>query len=157
MTKKSDIKLLLLDVDGTLTDGGIYLSASGDEFKKFNSKDGAGIKMAMKSGINVGIISASLNKEIVLKRVEMLGIPYCYVGQDPKELVLQKWLKELNLSQQQVAFIGDDLNDKEIMKLCGFTACPSDAVDEIKEIVDAVLEKRGGEGCVRECIDKFLI
>ncbi len=155
--KEHKIKLLLLDVDGTLTDGGIYLSANGDEFKKFNSKDGAGIKAAMKAGIQVGIISASLNQEIVLKRVEMLGIQHCYVGQERKDLILEKWMLSLKLEKDEIAFIGDDINDLEIMRISGFTACPADAVDKVKEEVDVILEKKGGEGCVREFIDKFLL
>ncbi len=156
MIKNTNIKLLVLDVDGTLTDGGIYITESGDQFKKFNAKDGTGIRYLLKHGIEVGIISASIKKEIVRTRAEMLGIRYCYVGDNDKAMVLEEWLQELNISAMQVAFVGDDVNDTSIIKKVGLSACPVDAVEVIKKMVDIVLTKTGGEACVREFIDTYL-
>ena len=153
---KKPIRFLILDVDGTLTDGGIYLSDKGDEFKKFNAKDGMGIKKLLKNNIHVGLISASVSVNTVERRAEMLGIPYCYVGNADKLGILSNWLEELKLSLDEVAFIGDDINDLSVIKEVGFSACPSDAVSEIRTIVDVVLEKKGGEGCVREFIEKYM-
>jgi YrbI family 3-deoxy-D-manno-octulosonate 8-phosphate phosphatase len=156
MIKNSRIKLLVLDVDGTLTDGGIYITESGDQFKKFNAKDGTGIRYLIKNGIEVGIISASIKKQIVHTRAEMLGIKYCYVGDEDKAVVLEGWLKKLNIDFENVAFVGDDVNDSSIIKKVGLSACPSDAVDAIKSLVDIVLTKTGGEACVREFIEDQL-
>jgi 3-deoxy-D-manno-octulosonate 8-phosphate phosphatase (KDO 8-P phosphatase) len=149
-----DIKFLVLDVDGTLTDGGIYISENGDEMKKFNAKDGMGIKNLLKNGIEVGFISAAISKKIVHHRAAMLGVKYCYAGSEDKLEILNTWLNELNLSYQDVAFIGDDTNDIRIMKQVGLSAAPSDAVSEVQAVANMVLEKNGGQGCVREFIDR---
>ncbi len=151
------IKLLLLDVDGTLTDAGVYFTEEGKQFKKFNARDGMGIKLALKSGIEVGIISHSHITTMVTARAEMLGITYVYVGQESKMDVLNGWMEQLRLTLDQVAYIGDDVNDLEIMQAVGVSACPSDAVAAIKAIADIQLALKGGEGCVREFIDGFLI
>jgi len=149
-----DIKFLVLDVDGTLTDGGIYISENGDEMKKFNAKDGMGIKNLLNNGIEVGFISAAISKKIVHHRAAMLGVKYCYAGSDDKLEILNTWLNELNLSYQDVAFIGDDTNDIRIMKQVGLSATPCDAVKEVQAVAHMVLEKKGGQGCVREFIDR---
>ncbi len=151
------IKLLLLDVDGTLTDGGVYILEDGKQFKKFNAQDGLGIKMAIKSGIEVGIISHSLITEMVTARANMLGLKYFYIGQRPKTEVLEEWLEELKLEYAEIAFIGDDVNDLEIMQKVGFSACPANANDKIKSISDVVLTKNGGDAAVREFIDLYLL
>ena len=152
-----DIKMLILDVDGTLTDGGVYIQEDGKQFKKFNSQDGLGIKLAMKAGIEVAIISHSLVTEMVTARANMLGMKYFYVGQRPKLEVLEEWQKGLNLDYQHIAYIGDDVNDLEIMEKVGFSACPANAIDQIKSIVNVILTKKGGEGAVREFIDRYLL
>lgn len=157
MANATDIKLLVLDVDGTMTDGGVYVMEDGKQFKKFNAKDGMGIKLAMKAGIEVGIISHSLITAMVESRANMLGMKYYYIGQEPKIDILNQWIKDLGITTEQVAFIGDDVNDLEIMQLVGVAACPSDAVDEIKEISEVLLSKKGGEGCVREFVDQHLL
>lgn len=157
MEGSTDIKLLVLDVDGTMTDGGVYVMEDGKQFKKFNAKDGMGIKLAMKAGVEVGIISHSMITAMVESRANMLGMTYYYIGQEPKIDILNKWIKELGISTEQVAFIGDDVNDLEIMQLVGVAACPSDAVDEIKKISDVLLLRKGGEGCVREFVDQHLL
>jgi 3-deoxy-D-manno-octulosonate 8-phosphate phosphatase (KDO 8-P phosphatase) len=151
----NEIKFLVLDVDGTLTDGGIYITESGDEMKKFNTKDGMGIKRLLKSGIEVGFISASISKKIVYHRAAMLGVRYCYAGDNDKLEVLNQWLDELDFSFSQVAYIGDDVNDAKIMQEVGLSACPADALGEVQQIANIVLEKKGGQGCVREFIDRI--
>lgn len=156
MTKK-EIRFLVLDVDGTMTNAGIYIMEDGRQFKKFNARDGMGIKLAIQSGTQVGIISHSMVSEMVTSRANALGMKYYYVGQKPKEEVLESWLEDLQLSYEEIAFIGDDINDFEIMQKVGFAACPADAVDQIKAIADVVLTKNGGEGAVREFIDRFVL
>lgn len=151
-----DIKLLILDVDGVLTDGGMYFSALGDEQKRFDTKDGRGVISYVKSGGQVGIISSGFKNEIVMARAKMLGIQNVYVGTDPKESILEKWIYKLDITWRQVAFIGDDINDLEVMKKVGLSACPNNAVDDIKAISDVILKKDGGHGCVREFIDRYL-
>lgn len=152
----SKIRFLVLDVDGALTDGGMYYTESGDEFKKFNTKDGMGIKNIVKSGLPVGIISSGINVNLVRRRAELLGINYVFVGKGDKLPVLESWCKELDIDCKQVAYIGDDINDIPVMKKVGFSACPADAIDEVKAIVSVVLRKKGGEGCVREFLDTYM-
>ncbi len=153
----SRMKLLVLDVDGTLTDGGMYVLESGEQFKRFDSKDGLGIGEAIKRGLIVGIISHSKSSGAIRKRVEMLGIQRCYVGQAPKLDVLNEWCADLGIDHAEVAFIGDDLNDLAIIERVGLTACPANAVDAIKRACDVVLEKDGGHGAVREFLDRFFL
>jgi len=154
--KLAKIKLLILDVDGVMTDGGMYFMESGDHIKKFNTKDGMGIMHLVKRGFQVGIISAGFRGEAIQARAEMLGIQRCYVGREPKIGILQKWCEESGISMDEVAMIGDDINDLEIMRSIGFKTCPADAVEVVKKEVDLILSKRGGEGCVREFIDNYL-
>jgi len=157
MARQLDIELLILDVDGTMTDAGVYIMEDGKQFKKFNARDGIGIKMALKAGIEVGIISHSMITEMVENRANMLGMKYYYIGQEPKLEVLERWRAEMNIGLKKIAFIGDDVNDLEIMQTVGVAACPADAVDKIKDISHVQLQKKGGEGCVREFIDNYLL
>ena len=151
------IKLLILDVDGTMTNGQIHVSAQGELFKSFNAKDGHGIRAAIQEGVEVAIISTSNSRDIIGARMQMLGISRYYAGPQDKLEVLQSWMQELSVDKESIAFIGDDLNDKTIMAYVGMAACPQDAVEEIKLLVDVVLSKKGGEGCVREFIDRFIL
>ena len=152
---RNKIKMVVADVDGTLTDAGIYITAGGDEFKKFNARDGMGMKILLAEGVEVGIISASHTTKMVEQRAQMLGVKYCYVGFDRKTDVLEQWRRKLGLSYQEIAFLGDDINDKDVMEKVGLSACPSDAVDAIKGIADVILGKKGGDGCFREFVDRF--
>lgn len=157
MAEKLDkIKLLILDVDGVMSDGGMYFAESGDQFKKFNTKDGRGIIHLVKKGFQIGIISAGFRDVGVSARAEMLGIQRCYVGTEPKINILEQWCKELNITMEEVAMIGDDVNDLEVMRRIGFKTCPSDAVEVVKKEVDLILSKAGGQGCIREFIDNYL-
>ena len=154
--KLKNIKLLIFDVDGVMTDGGMLFTAKGDELKKFNTKDGMGILKLQDTDIQLGIISSGFSSEIVKKRAQMLRIENCYVGREAKMSILQSWVSEKGLTLDQVAMIGDDINDKELMSSIGLAACPADAVDEIKSISHVVLKHKGGEGCIREFIDNYL-
>ena len=157
LTKKlRKIECLIVDVDGVMTDGGMYWSEQGDQIKKFNTKDGLGLLELTKKTFKVGIISSGFTQVMVQKRAELLGITHCYVGQQPKLEVLETWCKEWGISLENVAVIGDDKNDLALMKAVGFAACPADAVNEVKSICNLILERKGGEGCVREFIDAYL-
>jgi 3-deoxy-D-manno-octulosonate 8-phosphate phosphatase (KDO 8-P phosphatase) len=155
--KLEKIKLLILDVDGVMTDGGMYFTENGDQIKKYNTKDGMAILHLTKNEFQVAIISSGFKSEMVKTRADLLGIQRCYVGRDPKIEVLNKYCEELNITLENVAIIGDDVNDMEIIKKVGFSASPSDAVNTVKSQVDVVLNKKGGEGCVREFIDAYLL
>ena len=156
MVNTTDIKLLVVDVDGVMTDGGMYYTESGDEFKKFHTRDGVAIRRLTKSGFEVAIISSGFNKKLIQRRADLLGIKHVHVGDVPKIKTLEGILNKLNMDMQNVAYIGDDINDKEAIERVAFSACPADAEEPIKEIVDIVLRRKGGEGCIREFVDLFL-
>ena len=155
--KAKEIKLLLLDVDGVMTDGGMYFTESGDQSKKYHTHDGMAILHLTKRNFNVGIISSGFKTNMVKDRADLLGVSHFYVGRDKKTDILANWIKELNIEYSQIAMIGDDINDLGIINKVGFSACPSNAVKLIKESCDVILNKKGGEGCVREFIDTYLL
>jgi YrbI family 3-deoxy-D-manno-octulosonate 8-phosphate phosphatase len=152
------IKMLLLDVDGVLTDGHMYYSPQGEMFKAFNTKDGMAIKHLRSQGIKVGFISAGLShsKEIVTARAAVFGVDKVYVGTDPKTEIFDAWCEELNIDPIDVAFMGDDVNDLGVIEKAGLTACPANAVPKVKAAVDHVMEANGGDACVREFVDKYI-
>ena len=150
------IKLLILDVDGTMTDNGIYIDEKGIESKKYNAKDGVGIYELIKNNVIVGIISHSEKSDGIKSRASYLGIKYCHVGNEPKEEILKTWIKKLEINLEEVAFIGDDINDLSIIDIVGFSACPNDSSDLVKRKVSLVLNTKGGYGCVREFSDLYL-
>lgn len=152
-----DIKLLILDVDGTMTDGGMYFTENGDQIKKYNTKDGMAIKNITKNGVQVGLISHGYKSKLVQDRAELLGIQKVYVGREDKTTVLKLWCSELNIELNQVAYIGDDINDAKVMQEVGLSACPSDAVKSIKKLANIVLIRKGGDACVREFIDDYIL
>lgn len=151
-----EIKMLVLDVDGVLTDGGMNFTENGDEIKKFHTQDGRGIIEIQKKGIHVGIISGGLRGEAIFARAERMGVARVYVGTVEKTQIMDAWLKDLGLRYDDIAYIGDDLNDLGMIAKAGFTACPADAVQAIREKVDVILSKNGGRGCVREFIDMYI-
>ena len=155
--KLSKIKLLVLDVDGVMTDGGMYFTENGDQIKKYNTKDGMAILHLTKNNFQVAIISSGFKDQMVKARSEMLGIQHCFVGRFKKTEILSDICQQLDLQLENVAIIGDDINDLEIIKKVGFSASPSDAMDVVKTNVDVILTKKGGEGCVREFIDSYLL
>jgi YrbI family 3-deoxy-D-manno-octulosonate 8-phosphate phosphatase len=156
-SKLKKIKLLILDVDGVMTDAGMFFTENGDQFKKYNAKDGMAIKALEQFGIQSGIISSAHKIKMVKVRADMLNIKHLYVGSDPKIDILLGWCEKLSIDLEEVAIIGDDLNDLAVMNAVGFSACPSDAVLKVKETVDLVLHTKGGSGCVREFIDFYLL
>lgn len=150
------IKLLILDVDGVMTDGGMYYSESGDQFKKFNTKDGIAIKRMVDSGIEVRFLSSGTNVNLIQERATTLGVKTVYCGLQKKTEILDNWIKDLNLRKQEIAYIGDDINDLDAMKMAGFVTCPSDAIDEVKRQSNVTLKSVGGNGCIREFWDRFI-
>lgn len=146
------IKLIILDVDGCLSDGKLIYSEQGVESKNFNVKDGLGISTWIKIGAQVAIITGR-NSKIVQKRADELGIQHVFQGVKDKDRVLRELIESLDLRFYEVAAIGDDLNDYNMLKLVGRSFTPSDGVKEIKAIVDTTLTCRGGDGAVREMID----
>lgn len=155
--KLEKIKLLVVDVDGVMTDGGMYFAESGEQMKKFNAKDGMAILHLTKNDFQVAIISSGFKSEAIKNRAEMLGVQHCYVTREAKIIVLKNICVDLGIDLDQVAIVGDDINDVKVMKEVGVSFCPRDAVSVVKKQVDVVLEKRGGEGCVRELIDDYLL
>ncbi len=151
----SKIKLIILDIDGTMTDGGMYFTENGDRFKKYNAKDGMAIIQSIKKGMKFGIISHSHISKMVEDRAELLGIQHVYVGKEDKTQVLNNWCTELGLTLDEIAFIGDDINDLEVMKQVGLSACPNDAVKEIQKISNIILSRKGGDACIREFMDDW--
>jgi len=155
MDRKPEIKVFLTDVDGTLTDAGMYYGEDGNEFKKFNTRDGKGFEILRKAGIKTGIITSE-NTKIVSNRAEKLKVDYLYQGvehQGKLEVVKEICLME-GVELNNVAYIGDDLNCKDLLMSVGLSACPSDAVQEVRLIPGIkVLTKSGGFGAVREFID----
>ena len=149
------IKLVLLDVDGTLTDGGIYRGNNGEELKRFNVKDGYAIVNAQKLGIEFGIITGR-KSELVEIRSNELKIKYLYQGISEKTVILEEIMQKTGLKKEEIAYMGDDLNDILIMKQSGLTGAPKDAADEVIQIVDFVSGKNGGSGAVREFIEHIL-
>jgi N-acylneuraminate cytidylyltransferase len=146
--------LFCSDVDGCLTDNGVYYSAKGEEIKKFNMSDGQGIELLKKAGIEPIIITQE-NSKIVLARARKLRIK-AYVGIKDKLYFLQKLVIEKKLKSACVAYVGNDVNDIGAMKFACLSFAPADAIDEVKKIATMVLNKKGGEGCVREAIDWLL-
>ena len=151
----SQIRLFATDVDGVLTDAGMYYAESGDEWKKFNTRDGMGIKLLQRAGIITAIVTQERTK-LVARRAEKLKIPELHQGVMDKLTVIREMAARHGLSLKQVAYIGDDVNDLEALKAVGFSASPADGLPVIVAAVDYVCQKKGGEGAVREIIEMIL-
>jgi len=152
----SKIKFVVCDVDGTLTDGGMYITSEGVHFKRFNTKDGMAVKMLYQNGFHVGLISHSKTTEMVTERANMLNIKHCYVGGDDQLAVLNKWIAELGITLEEVAFLGDDNNDKNNMEHVGVSACPCDSSKRILNTADIILKRKGGDACLREFVEEYV-
>jgi len=146
------VKLLSVDVDGILTDGGIYYSDDGNSFRKFNAKDGLGLTRLMRGGTAVTIISGGAPGAIE-HRAARLGIKHVFTDIHDKLSVLRELCDQLGIDLEDVAHIGDDVNDLELMKAVGLSITASDGVDEVLDYVDIITERKGGEGAVREVCD----
>ncbi|MFH0989036.1 MAG: HAD-IIIA family hydrolase [bacterium] len=149
------IKLVLLDVDGVMTDGGVYYSAAGEELKKFNTKDGYGIVKLQRAGVRVGIITGR-NSPIVDRRARQLGIIDVYQNAEEKIGPYEDVKRKYALEDQEIAYIGDDEFDIPVLQRVGVSAAPSDAVPRVKHVVQYVCRRVGGDGAVRELIDLIL-
>ena len=153
--EKQKIKMLITDVDGVLTDGGMYYSEKGEIVKKFNTTDGMGIEILVKNGI-VPVILTKEDSDIVLKRAEKLKIKETYTGVEDKLKKGEEIIKKHNFSFDEVVYVGDDINDITLLKKVGFSCCPFDAVEEVKKVANYVCKAKGGEGIVREVTDFIL-
>ena len=150
------IQLLLMDCDGVLTDGRLYFSSRGEEMKVFDVRDGQGIVSWHRAGFKSGIISGRGASEIINKRAEELGIAFVRTSSPDKVRDLEAIVEELGLAMNEVAFIGDDIGDIDVMKRVGFAVAVADAVDETKAVAAYVTTAKGGRGAVREVVDMLL-
>lgn len=149
------IRLFATDVDGVLTDAGMYYSESGDELKKFNTRDGMGIKLLQKAGILTAIITQESTK-IVMRRAQKLTIPEVHQGAFDKLAVLKELVARHGLTMEQVAYMGDDVNDLQALGAVGFSAAPADGMPPVLKTVRYICKQKGGEGAVREVADLIL-
>ncbi|WP_090897514.1 KdsC family phosphatase [Candidatus Nitrospira nitrificans] len=143
------------DVDGVLTDAGMYYSESGDEWKKFNTRDGMGIKLLQKAGLITAIVTQERTR-LVARRAEKLAIPELHQGVMDKLSVIRDMAMRHDISLRQVAYIGDDVNDIEALKAVGLSAAPADGLPQVLKVVDYVCRQKGGEGAVRELAEMLL-
>lgn len=155
MEKAKNIRLLILDVDGVMTDGSIILDNEGNEVKRFHVRDGHGIKMIQKAGIKVVIITGRKSKVVEIRAKE-LGIKEVHQKIFRKSELFDKMLKKYDCKDENAAFMGDDVVDQELLKRAGLTAAPADAEEEAKKLADIVTKRGGGRGAVREFIDLIL-
>lgn len=152
-----DIKLVLTDIDGVWTDGGMYYDNSGNEWKKFNTSDSAGVLFLKKLNIPFGIISGE-DTQILKRRAEKLGVDMLFMGVNDKLTIAQQICKKLNISlKDHVAYIGDDINDIALLKNVKLSATPQNAPDYVKKYAKLVLNKKGGEGVFREFVEYILL
>lgn len=157
MIGDKDIRLILLDIDGTLTSGGMYYTEKGDQIKRFEVKDGILIRrVARDYPVEFGFISSGTARGIINARAKDLGVTRIFAGPGVKSDIVTGWLKEMGIGYENLAYIGDDLNDLSVIEKAGISACPADAVRQVKAAADVVLRKNGGEGCVREFLEEVM-
>jgi 3-deoxy-D-manno-octulosonate 8-phosphate phosphatase (KDO 8-P phosphatase) len=149
------IKMLIIDVDGVMTDGGIILGPGSMELKRFHVRDGMGVTLAKAAGLMVGILT-SRDSEVVRRRANELGIDEVQQGFFYKEEGYQAILKKYGLRDEEIAYIGDDILDIPILRRTGFSICVADGADEVKQVSHYVTQKKGGEGAVREVVEMLL-
>ncbi|MCC6503119.1 MAG: HAD-IIIA family hydrolase [Deltaproteobacteria bacterium] len=154
-SKIMSVKLVVFDVDGVLTDGRIIFSNSGEETKLFDVKDGHGIKLLMRSGIDVAIITAR-ESEVVRRRAKDLGITHVFQGMKDKRMALEELVKTSGITPAEMAYMGDDIIDLPVLKRVAFSAAVADAVAEVRERVDFVSKRPGGRGAARELAELVL-
>ena len=150
------IKLFLTDCDGVLTDGGMYYFKSGDEAKKFNTRDGMAFKFLKEQNIKIGIISGE-DTNIVYNRAKKIKIDYIFLGVQDKVKVISSLINELKIEYKNVLYVGDDINDLELLQKAGFSACPKNAEKMIINNVNYVSTKNGREGVIRDIVNNFFI
>ncbi len=151
----NDLKLFATDVDGVLTDAGMYYGESGEELKKFHTRDGMGIKLLQAEGVIIAIITMEQTK-IVARRAKKLGISELFQGVKDKVSILTHLSEKFSIPFEQMAYMGDDVNDVGALQTVGYAAAPADCVDHVRQVVHYICQKKGGEGAVREVIDMIL-
>lgn len=157
LERASKIKIVFTDCDGVLTDGGVYYGETGEVFKRFNIRDGMGVeRLRSECNIETGIITGELSPSVAT-RAKKLRITDLHLGIKEKAELIQEIAKAKKISLEEIAYIGDDFNDLEIMKLVGFSACPSDAIAEIKNRAHFQCQKMGGHGCFRELAELIIL
>ena len=149
------IRLIILDVDGTLTDGGLYYDTQGNEIKRFDVKDGLGIQVASRAGLEFAIITGRTSP-MVERRARELGIRYLIQGARKKVPALEALMLQTGYSGDQIAYMGDDLNDLPVMKMVGLCACPADAAPEVRAVCHFLAPHAGGHGAVRDFLEEIL-
>ena len=149
------IQLLVLDVDGVLTDGGLWLNAEGHLSKRFDVRDGLGIRLLQEEGLHIAFLSGGLGGATEV-RAQQLGVTHCLVGIKDKTAALSTLQNQLGLSTSQTAFVGDDLNDLAVRPVVGLLFSPADACRPVRRAADAVLQGRGGHGALRELVERIL-
>jgi 3-deoxy-D-manno-octulosonate 8-phosphate phosphatase (KDO 8-P phosphatase) len=152
LERLAGVELLSLDVDGVLTDAGLYFLDDGSQMRKFNARDGVGIQRVLAAGVQVVVITASKTESIV-HRCERLGIKHTFIGADDKIAVLNKHCETLGIDLAAVAHVGDDLNDLPVLQAVGCPLTVADAVDEVLDTVFFATSRRGGDAAVREICD----
>lgn len=155
MNDFDSIQYLILDVDGTLTDGSIYYDSTGNEIKKFSVKDGAGIILAQSFGIKCVIITGR-ESVMVQRRADDLEIKYVFQNIKNKSVFLSEFMKTMQITSENLAYCGDDINDLHAMRFASFVCCPADAAKEVQQISQYISSKVGGDGAVRDCIEFML-
>jgi 3-deoxy-D-manno-octulosonate 8-phosphate phosphatase (KDO 8-P phosphatase) len=151
----AEVKLLVLDVDGVLTDGTLYLDNQGNEFKRFSVRDGLGLVLAMRAGLEVAVISGRISKALS-SRMKELGVKRIYQGIFNKKEIFTKLLSETGFKREETAVIGDDLPDLPLLIMAGVSVTVPEAADEVKEQADIVTRTPGGYGAVRELVEMIL-
>lgn len=154
-SEKKTIRMVVTDCDGCLTDGGMYYSEKGDELKKFNTKDGMALASLHEKGIITGIITGE-NMELNIRRAQKLGLDFIKQGVRNKLQALNEICKSYSVELDEVLYIGDDINDLEVMNVVGYCACPADAVKPVRMVSGFIAERKGGEGAVREIVDYLM-
>lgn len=155
LNKLKDISTFIFDVDGVLTDGSVYVTEAGEQFKQFNIKDGYALQLAVKFGYNVCAISGSRSK-IAMYRLNSLGVKDVFIGAHNKVANFRIYMEQKHVVSPGVLYMGDDITDLEAMKLAGLAVCPSDAAEEIKTISQYISPCPGGRGAVRDVIEKVM-
>jgi len=153
--KIQKINLVLTDVDGVLTDGGMYYSEKGEVLKKFNTRDGMGVELLLQNKIQTIFITRE-NSKITKSRAKKVKVTQVLSGIKNKKVELIKICEKYSVKPENIAYIGDDVNDIEIMKLVGFSASPNDGISEVKKIVQYICENNGGKGAFREFADLII-
>lgn len=149
------IKIFVFDIDGVLTDGNLYIKQQNEWLRSMNIKDGYALQLAIKSGYKILVISGSESKPVA-ERLQKLGVTEVFMKVDNKESLLKKFILENNWQRDEILCMGDDIPDYNFMQIAGLACCPADAAVDIKKICSYISPLKGGDGCVRDVIEKVL-